>query len=247
MAHGGRRPGTGRKTNHERLTAKEYLRRQGGRQESEVSGMEPEVSGMEPELSEREVQEAEPVRKVVDRDNPPSGDEPPKKGRGGRPKGARDKPRIVEGVSTKVLRDITEARQNTDAATAFALKIEEHRDALFEQAIKLALGGDKAMIQFLMEHQVGRAATKQAATPETTIIIRSLVPRPKGVGAADFEESKDAERGDAGPEGGAIVPELSKGVLSDQGGSGELLAEMHGRRRSPEDARSEEGSEQERE
>jgi hypothetical protein len=79
-------------------------------------------------------------------------------------------------------------------------KIQESLPELIAAAIDAALGGDRALLKFLLEQGIGKAPVMPTATPDTQIqVVLGNIPRPKrntngdNPAEADLDEPTDEE------------------------------------------------------
>jgi hypothetical protein len=83
---------------------------------------------------------------------------------------------------------------------------------LVDEAIVQALAGDKALLKFLIENGLGKAAVKQNAVEDTQIkVVLGNIPRPgkakADAGHSEAEAEVEAADGDEGPgEGDESLP-----------------------------------------
>ena len=108
----------------------------------------------------------------------------------GRPKGSKDK----QQRETRALGQTRPA----DASAVLARMVEERKDELLKKVMEMALGGDKGMMQYVLDQTIGKPGTKTVNNPDTTIIIRTMVPRPgKKTEEEDDGDVAEAEEDEA--------------------------------------------------
>ena len=103
----------------------------------------------------------------------------------GRPKGSKDK----QQRETRALGQTLPA----DASAVLSRMVEERKDELLKNVIDMALGGDRAMMQYVLDQTIGKPGTKTVNNPDTTIIIRTMVPRPGKKTEEEEEGEENAE------------------------------------------------------
>ena len=103
----------------------------------------------------------------------------------GRPKGRKDsQPRETRALGQTL---------PTDASAVLVRMVEANKEALLAKVLEMALAGDKGMMQYVLDQTIGKPGTKTVNNPDTTIIIRTLVPRDRRRARIEIDAGNNEE------------------------------------------------------